>query len=136
MLKSFRLYLRHITYFICWPLSHECLHNSCNVYWLRFSTRGQCITISGPYLSLTLSNWVLSKYLQRFFLPKSDMFTWHPSRKPRARLSRRLDRRTPVDNLSICWLWPTVEHVRLSPAEQLVYEGVGGHDNLGAAHTT
>lgn len=49
------------------------------------------------------------------------MFTWHPSRKPSARLRRRLDRRTPADSLSICRPLPTVDaaHVRLSPAEQL-----------------
>lgn len=120
-------------------LSHEYLCTSCNVHWLCFSTRGQCTTIFAPHLSTAVSYWVLSKPLLRFLCPKSDMFTWHPSRKPRARLRRRLALRTPADSLSLCRLWPTVDMRHTSvchPAEQLGYEGVGGHANWGAAHTT
>lgn len=111
-----------------------------HVYWLCFSAREQCTTMVLPVILLLSHVQCVPNFSKGFFAQIGHVYL-ASKQKPSARLRRRLDQSTPADSLFIYRLLPvppqwTRHTVRLSPAEQLGYGGVSGHDNLRAAHTT
>lgn len=113
-----------------------CIHS---VHRLCFSTRGQCTTICAAHLPTTVPRSV-PNFSKGFFAQIRHVYL-ASQQKSKCQIEEEIrseNARRQSVYLQAFAHSPTVgtAHVRLSPAEQLGYGGVGGHDNWGAVHTT